>query len=253
MLLSHQRNAFAWFWKVGKHRSANVRLPAPSRGRQRHLVLPTVLAAVVSLLNSLLGQAQADTTETIFNRAVSDFLTGRIAESVDGFDRVIQLVPHAAPQLWQRGIALYYAGRYQECRAQFESHRTVNPNDVENAAWHFLCVARAESPARAKEALLPVGPDSRVPMREIYRMFAGQLPPESVLQAAGQSLESRFYSELYVGLYLEAQGDAKGALKHIERAAADRYSIGGYMHGVARVHRDLAKQRGVEASDSPDR
>ena len=62
-------------------------------------------------------------------------------------------VPDEAPYLWQRGIALYYAGRYDDCRRQFESHRSVNPDDVENAAWHFLCVARAESPAKARAAL----------------------------------------------------------------------------------------------------
>jgi len=74
------------------------------------------------------------------------------------------------PQLWQRGIALYYAGRYDDCRKQFEAHRTVNPDVVENAAWHFLCVARADSVAAARAALLPVGPDRRVPMHEVYGM-----------------------------------------------------------------------------------
>src|SRR5262249_61108175 len=86
----------------------------------------------------------------------------------------------------------------------FESHRTVNPDDVENAAWHFLCVARAESPEKAKEALLPVGPDPRVPMAQIYRMFGGTLAPEQVLSAAGARPESQFYAHLYVGLYFEA-------------------------------------------------
>lgn len=53
----------------------------------------------------------------------------------------------------------------------------MNPNDVENAAWHFLCVARAESPEQARAALLPVGSDRRVPMRQIYEMFRGTLSP----------------------------------------------------------------------------
>ncbi len=74
-----------------------------------------------------------------------------------GFDRVVALQPEVAPQLWQRGIALYYAGRFDAGRLQFESHRTVNPADVENAAWHFLCVAKAESAAAAKDRMLPVG------------------------------------------------------------------------------------------------
>jgi lipoprotein NlpI len=192
---------------------------------------------------AVICQAQEEPPRAVFERAASDFQRGRIKESVSGFDRLAKLVPDAVPELWQRGIALYYAGRYEDCRAQFESHRKVNPNDVENAAWHFLCVARAESPEKAKAALLPVGPDSRVPMTQIYRMFGGELSAEQVLKAAGTQLEGQFYAELYVGLYLEALGDAERALKHIRNAAADRFSAGGYMHGVARVHRDLAARR----------
>lgn len=189
-------------------------------------------------------QSQAERARTIFDRAVADFLSGRIAESVAGFDTAARLVPDAAPQFWQRGIALYYAGRYKDCRAQFEAHRTVNPDDVENAAWHFLCVARAESLAQATAALLPVGPDSRVPMRQIYEMFRGALPPEDVLAAARARPESEFYAHLYVGLYFEALGDTARALEHMKDAVADRYALtGGYMHAVARVHVGTLQRR----------
>jgi lipoprotein NlpI len=82
----------------------------------------------------------------------------------------------------------------------------VNPDDVENAAWHFLCVARAESPAKAKAALLPVGPDARAPMREVYQMFRGTLTPEQVISAAGSQPDGQFYAHLYLGLYFEALG-----------------------------------------------
>src|SRR5712692_2239274 len=114
------------------------------------------------------GQSTNEQPREIMDRAVADFQQGRIAQAVDGFDRVAKLVPSYAPQLWQRGIALYYAGRYKDCRAQFESHRTVNPADVENAAWHFLCVVRGESAEKANPALLRVGRDSRVPLRDTY-------------------------------------------------------------------------------------
>jgi lipoprotein NlpI len=202
-----------------------------------------VLAAISLLIAPLICQTQAQQPREVFDRAVSDFQAGRIEESVAGFDRFVKMAPEALPQLWQRGIALYYAGRFKDCRAQFETHGTVNPNDVENAAWHFLCVARAESPAKAKAALLPVGPDSRVPMSQIYQMLRGELTIEQVLKAAGTQPEGQFYAELYSGLYLEVLGDAERALKHIRNAAADRYSGAGFMHDVARVHRDLLVQR----------
>lgn len=188
--------------------------------------------------------AAAQNPRAVLDRAVGDFAAGRLAEAAAGFDEVAALVPRAAPQLWQRGIALYYVGRYQDCREQFESHRLVNPNDVENAAWHFLCVARGESPEAALDALLPVGPDSRAPMREIYEMFRGELAPEEVL-AAGERATERgrasglFFAHLYVGLYHEALGNAADARAQLEAAADERYApAGGYMHMVARVHVD---------------
>jgi lipoprotein NlpI len=180
----------------------------------------------------------------VFDKAVADFEAGRVAESAAGFDTLAKLVPSLAPELWQRGIALYYAGRYQDCRAQFESHRTVNPNDVENAVWHFLCVARAESAEKARAAILPVGPDSRVPMRQVYEMFRGDMSPEMVLQAAGSRASAQFYAQLYVGLYFEALRDGRRALEHITAAAADRYAdAGGYMHTVAKVHLGILRRQ----------
>ena len=195
------------------------------------------LPSIVILALAALTQPTADRARAVFDRAVADFQNNRVAESVAGFDELAALAPAQAPYLWQRGIALYYAGRYKDCRAQFESHRTVNPDDVENAAWHFICVARSESPAAARSALLPVGPDPRTPMREVYQMFRGTLAPEKVLAAAGDARSAQFYAHLYVGLYFEALGRAALAREHIAEAAEPRYAdAGGYMYGVARVH-----------------
>lgn len=184
-----------------------------------------------------LMQAPAQRPQEVFDRAVQDFEEGRVVQSAAGFDTLVKLVPDSAPQLWQRGIVLYYAGRYKDCRTQFESHRTVNPADVENAAWHFLCVARQESPEKARTALLPVGSDSRVPMTQIYEMFRGIRKPEDVLTAAGTQLRGQFYAELYVGLYYEAMGNKRLAQQHIAAAADNRFATAGdYMHRVAKVH-----------------
>jgi len=120
---------------------------------------PFFLAAFVGIASA---QTRGENPQAVFERAVSDFERGRVVESAAGFDNLIKLVPDSAPQLWQRGIALYYAGRYKDCRAQFESHRTVNPNDVENAVWHFLCVTRESGveKARADDACGVAGEDA---------------------------------------------------------------------------------------------
>ena len=135
---------------------------------RRVLFLWMVLATAVAAQDRSESDPQA-----VFDKAKADFAANNMQASADGFDRLVELRPDLAAGLWERGIALYYAARYDACIAQFESHRTVNPNDVENAAWHFLCVARSESPERAQRALLPVGFDSRVPMRQVYELYSG--------------------------------------------------------------------------------
>ena len=199
----------------------------------------TICLVLVGLGEDVHTQNQG-AAEAIFERAVSDFERGLVDEAAVAFDTVAELLPHQAPHLWQRGIALYYAARYGDCREQFESHRTVNPNDVENAVWHFLCVAQAESAEVARTQLLPVGPDGRVPMREVYQLFKGTLMPMQVLDAAGNNPSGQFFAHLYLGLYFEAVRKPMEALDHIQMAAADRYSrVGGYMHMVARVHLEI--------------
>jgi lipoprotein NlpI len=204
----------------------------------RHNAAQQMLAvlAITALLQARAG------VDALLDSAIDDFLHGQVAASVEKFDRAAAQSPAAAPYLWQRGIALYYAGRYADCRRQFESHRTVNPDDVENAAWHFLCVARAESPRAARAALLPVGPDARAPMREVYRMLSGEMTPEAVLAAAGNRPDAQFFAHLYTGLYFEATGNARRALEQIAAAAEPRYSAAGYMHAVAKIHLSRLQQ-----------
>jgi lipoprotein NlpI len=124
----------------------------------------------------------------------------------------------------------------------------VDTNDVENAVWHYLCNARAAGVEKARAGLLKIGKDRRVPMTEVYALFAGKAKPEDVLTAAragdprGEELKRRlFYAHLYLGLYYETEGDKKKAREHITKAADD-YRIGHYMGDVAVVHRDLLKK-----------
>jgi lipoprotein NlpI len=170
---------------------------------------------------------------------------GRIADSLDDFERAVALDSRHGPYLWQRGIALYYAGKFEECARQFEAHRGVNPADVENAAWHFACVARSRGTGPARAALLPVGDDARVPMSEIYELFGGRTDRAAVLAAADgaapqQRASARFYAYLYLGLHAEAEGRRDAAREDITKAVAS--GIEGFMADVARVHLRLGSK-----------
>jgi lipoprotein NlpI len=121
-------------------------------------------------------------------------------------------------------------------------------NDVENAVWHYLCVARASGVEKARASLLKIGKDRRVPMMEVYDLFAGKAKPADVLTAARAGKPPRellnqqlFYAHLYLGLYYETLGDKKQTLEHLQQAA-NEHRIGHYMWDVARVHRDLLEK-----------
>lgn len=173
---------------------------------------------------------------------------GDIDAAVVGFDRAVETSPARMPYLWQRGIALYFAGRLDDAAEQFRQHRVVNPNDVENAAWHFLCVAKSKSPEIAKEMLLPAPGDRREPMDEVLDMLATgnkagvQERMDEVAKLAPGSRaaeDAKFYGEFYLGLYADANGDFAGAKRHMNSAAEDAPPH--YMGDVARVYaRQLA-------------
>ena len=176
------------------------------------------------------------------------FAQGQMAESVAAFDDVIRLQPEYEPQLWQRGLALYYAGRFEDGVKQFETHQTVNSQDVENAVWHLLCAARISNVQTAREKLIPIKHDSRVPMSEIYEMFAGRVKADEVLAAAEkipstaasgsdrQSLQM-YYAHLYVGLYQEMMGEKNESLTSMKRAVKiNPLAKDNFMGQVAAVH-----------------
>ncbi|MFM2143327.1 MAG: hypothetical protein RLZZ476_1871 [Verrucomicrobiota bacterium] len=188
-----------------------------------------------------------ETVQSAFQRGVQMFFDAKPKESVEAFDALLKLEPKAKPELWQRGLSLYYAGDFKGGREQFETHQTFNTNDVENAAWHFLCVAKAESVEAARKVLIPIEGDTRVPMKQVHELFAGKATPDNVLKAAesgeGETLRNhRCYAHLYLGLYFESIGDNAKAKEHMVKAATD-FKMDHYMGKVAQVH---CKLRGWE-------
>jgi len=197
------------------------------------------MARAFLLAFSLSIAVAAQSPQDYVDRAVSAFERGRHAEALAAFDDLIRLIPDVRPELWQRGIILYDLGRYKECAAQFDAFHTLSQGDVENAAWHFFCTAKAESPVAAKAALFKAGSDPRVMRPEIYAMLTGALTPDEVIDRAERLPIAEFYAHLYVGMYLEVQGETKAALQHLNAAADPSLAeYGGFMNIAARVHRD---------------
>ena len=201
-----------------------------------------VAAAV--LLAGWVAQASEPTEDELYARASEAFERGSIEESVAAFDALAALAPESKPRLWQRGISLYYAGRFEDCVEQFEVHRTVNPHDVENSVWHYLCRARLEGAAAARKSFFPAD-DSRVPMMAVHRLFAGAGDVGEVFTEVEHKTATddrrrvaSFYGHLYVALWYESRDDPEKTRFHLGRAL-DGPEVGHYMEKVARVHLEL--------------
>ena len=181
-----------------------------------------------------------------YRRGCENFRAGKIKESVSDLDKHVELDPKAESRQWERGISYYYAGQFEKGAKQFELYQTFHDQDVENSTWRYLCVARSEGVAKARENLLPISDDRRVPMMQIYDLYRGKLKPTDVLEAAEAGEPSKaalnqqlFYAHLYIGLWHEAAGEKELAKKHILQA--EQHKIGHYMWDVAHVHADLLR------------
>ena len=182
-------------------------------------------------------------------RGAAHFKAGHMKESIADFDRFLKAHPNREPHHWQRGISYYYAGEYAKGVRQFEIHKTVNPQDVENAVWHYLCKARIDGVDKARAALIDIDSDGRSWAMPVYEMFQGKLTPKQLLAKMKQGdpkpseLNYRlFFSHLYIGLYYESLGKQDLVRKHVTAAAKD-YASDHYMGDVARVHVKLLNKR----------
>lgn len=186
--------------------------------------------------------------EAYDRRGSAHFCAALIDESIADFDRAIALEPTREPGHWRRGISYYYAGRFDDGARQFAGYQTVDDNDVENAVWRFLCQARAHGLPRAREQMLKIGRDPRVPLMTVYDLFLGRAKSPDVLKAAAEGdppadeLTNRsFYGHLYLGLWDEINDRRPESTEHLKQAVA-QYDHGGYMWQVAKVHLKLRAQ-----------
>jgi lipoprotein NlpI len=176
-------------------------------------------------------------------RGTEYFKLRRFREAIADFDQECKLEPAREPWHWKRGLAYYYAGQYDQGRDQFQQYHDREDNDVENAVWRVLCMARMKDVGlkKAQTDILVVRRDPRVPMMEVYALFAGKAKPDEVLRAIDRGQPEKnernsrvFYGNLYLGLYYDMTGDPKRSAEHL-KVAVD-HPIEHFMWDIARLH-----------------
>eukprot|EP00741_Cyanophora_paradoxa_P010927 tig00020553_g10564.t1 len=172
-----------------------------------------------------------------FIRGGERFRRALIDESIEDFDVGVEEEPERLPYAWQRGISYYYADRFEEGIKQFEVDMRVNGSDVEETVWRFLCMARLGADAeKAEKEIIKIKGDPRPVMSQVYAMFSTGKPTPEELVASARDTKTKFYANLYAGLYCEALGRAEEARRYILAAAAFTEMARDYMWDVARVH-----------------
>jgi lipoprotein NlpI len=175
--------------------------------------------------------------------------------SIRKFDDAIQLRPELRRLLWQRGLSLYYADRFNDCAQQFRDDIALNPQDAEEIVWTALCESRFRTGGFAEAVThmpeLPL-PERRPVMRAVLSLFRGANGAEKQLMGVGntaadssKSSPDYFYSRLYLSLWHEAQGHTGESAAFIRDAVNSEYgrTSRDYMAALAKVH---AKLRLVE-------
>lgn len=170
------------------------------------------------------------------------FGAGEMKASVEVYDEILKLQPKLKPELWQRGLALYFAEDFEAGVDQFDTHQGFNSQDVENSVWQLLCKSRLTSVEEARKTMIKIDGDNRVPMKEVFNMFAGTGTPEEVIEATGYdavklicSRES-YHGWLYVGLFHEMMGDQEAANEAMKTALKCKVDVPGLMGHVAEGH-----------------
>eukprot|EP00933_Yihiella_yeosuensis_P071717 TRINITY_DN79955_c0_g1_i1.p1 TRINITY_DN79955_c0_g1~~TRINITY_DN79955_c0_g1_i1.p1 ORF type:complete len:385 (+),score=62.24 TRINITY_DN79955_c0_g1_i1:141-1157(+) len=225
--------ASSFHMTAGSNRATiNRRYAASSLGFGSVLLAEALLVSPAEAIGD--GQSQ-------MRQGMQAFSRGKVDESIKLFDQAANN-DYPKAMLWQRGLSLYYADRFEDGATQFRKDVEMNPNDTEESIWAMLCEARLVGFEQARKKMLVVKRDRRPVMRTAYSLFRGEnadaAQAELEKYASGSNDSDKFYAALYLGLYAEAKGDAQTARQWIERSVASDYgkSSGDYMADLARVH-----------------
>lgn len=184
-------------------------------------------------------------------RGDAHFFLGHFAEAVKDYDRMVTLDASLDTSHWRRGIALFYAAESAAAAAQFERYHAFDNVDRENGIWRYLCQAKSRGLDAAQAGLLKYEKDDREPFGDVYRLFAGTMLPQDIVQRIETAQVSnterekrRFYAHLYLGLWHAVHDRPEAARPHLRLAVANSWGPTAgygpqYMWHVGRLHYDL--------------
>ena len=185
-------------------------------------------------------EKNANDVDLYSRRGDVHFFLANFDEAVADYDRMVELEPKLDGSHWRRGMA-----------GQFERYHSFDNVDRENGIWRYLSQVKAYGQEKAREGLLKYEKDDREPFPDVYRLFAGTIAADDILERiADADIDERnrqkrlFYAELYIGLELAVSDEPAEARKHLALAAENSWPEPAgygprYMWQVARLHRDL--------------
>jgi len=188
-------------------------------------------------------------------RGDAHFFLARFDKAVADYSAMSKLDESLVNSHWRRGVALFYAEQFKEAAAQFESYHMFDQVDRENGIWRYLSQHKAYGQKKAREGLLKYEKDDREPFPSVYKLFAGTMTPQQILDAIDKAEISKderekrlFYAHLYIGLNHSVEGDDAAAQRHLRLSTLNtwgpRAGYGpSYMWHVGRLHEELLRAK----------
>lgn len=172
---------------------------------------------------------------------------GDFKGAVSDYERMIAMDSSQDAPHWRLGIAYYFAGEFSKAARQFEKYHAHDARDRENGVWKFFSQMRGEGLEPARKGLLVYTEFDREPFPAVYRMLAGDLAPEAVLQqmrdkGQAENPQVMFFAKYYAGVFMSFTGRREEGLRLVEEAVALFPAAGadrggpGYMWHAARLH-----------------
>jgi len=149
------------------------------------------------------------------------------------------------------GLAYYLRGEFARAAPSFRAALNLSRNDdsrVAAADWLYMSLRRLGRTAEAEAVVRPFGPEVRVVENGSYlrriRLYRGELPPDSLLDATGRSALETATQAYGVGswyLYNGRQSEAEAVFWRI--TSAENWAPFGYIAAEAELRRLTRLQR----------